>query len=67
MARKRKDTIKTANRAVENWARGSEVSANKKIALVSSAKREEWEKCKVVTSEIVDGGIRLRKLHYTDK
>jgi hypothetical protein len=66
MPRKRKDTIKSINLAVDNWARGSEVSANKKIALVSSAKRKEWEEGKKVTTEKVEGGIRLYKLHYSN-
>jgi hypothetical protein len=67
MARKRKDTIKSANLAVDNWARGSEVSANKRVAMKLVAEHNELIKGMKVHAEKVEGGIRLVKLHYTDK
>jgi hypothetical protein len=67
MPRKRKDTIKSINLAVDNWARGNQETAQHLKAKQLVAEHNELIKGKKVTKEKVVGGIRLYKLHYTDK
>jgi len=63
MARKKTDT----KLAVDNWARGNQETAQHRKAKELVTEHNELLKDKVVTAEKVEGGIRLVRLHYTDK
>jgi hypothetical protein len=67
MARKRKDTIKSANLAVENWAKGNQETAHHLKAKQLVEEHNLKIKGMKVTKRKVEGGIRLYTLHYTDK
>lgn len=63
MARKKTDT----KLAVDNWAKGNQETAHHRKAIQLVNEHNELIKGKKIHAEKVECGIRLVRLHYTDK